>query len=102
MKQIIMFSEARLAFEREIRENHPKIAMKVLLANSQSGTVNDEGINMGVVAAEFTIVMNGSYSPDQMETMYTHLYHRLVEKRKETIIQVKSQVPLPPGTQSIH
>jgi len=102
MSTLEMFSDARIAFEKEVRENHPKLAMKMILANAESGTKADEGINIGVAAAEFNIVMDGAYSRDQIEAMYNTLFHKLREKSKETIIATPSKVLLPPGIVGIH
>lgn len=102
MSKLEMFSEARIAFEKEIRTNHPKIAMKMILANAELGEVADEGTNIGVAAAEFNIVMDGAYSRDQIEAMYNTLFHKLREKSKESIIHVPSKVLLPPGIVRIH
>ena len=97
-----MFSDARIAFEREIREHHPKIAMKIILASAEIDSFRDEGVNVGTVAAEFNIAMHGDYSREQIEDMYTTLFHKLREVRRESIIHVPSAVPLPPGIQEIH
>jgi hypothetical protein len=98
--QIDMFSEARIAFEQECRQ-HPKIAMKIILEANEVGYL-DEGIAVGIVAAEFNIVMDGVYSRDQMEDMYTMLFHRLREHRKESIIYTPPSTLLPPGIMERH
>ncbi len=76
-----MFSEARVAFEKEIRDNHPKLAMKILIASKESGVFEDDemdgGIAIGTVAAEFNIAMEGWYGPEQIELMYDKLYRKL-------------------------
>lgn len=102
MTKLNMFSAARLAFEKEIRTHHPKIAMKIILANQEASEVSDEGINIGTVAAEFNIVMEGLYGREQIEAMYTTLFHKLREVRKIGVIAVPSKVLLPPGIQEIH
>ncbi len=78
-RKVILFSDARVAFEKEIRENHPKLAMKILIATKEAegGDQVDQGIAIGVVAAEFNIAMEGWYEPDQIEFMYSELWHKL-------------------------
>lgn len=59
-REVIMFSDARIAFEREVRENHPKLAMKIIVAFKEAGDSTDQvyqGIAVGTVAAEFNIGM---------------------------------------------
>jgi hypothetical protein len=97
-----MYSDARIAFEQEIRKHHPKIAMKIILASAEAESFRDEGLNIGTVAAEFNIAMEGLYAREQIEDMYTTLFHKLREVRKISIIQVPSAVPLPQGIQEIH
>lgn len=79
-REIVMFSDARIAFEKELRDNHPKLAMKILIASKEAGNRPDEfdtGIAVGVVAAEFNIGMEGLYAPEQIEFMYDQLWHKL-------------------------
>ena len=79
-RRVVMFSEARIAFEKEIRDNHPKLAMKILVASKELGMADNEmnqGIAVGTVAAEFNIVMDGYYEPSQIEFMYNQLWHKL-------------------------
>ncbi len=80
-RRVVMFSDARIAFEKEIRDNHPKLAMKILLASKESGVFEDDemdgGIAIGTVAAEFNIAMEGWYEPEQIEFMYSELWHKL-------------------------
>jgi hypothetical protein len=102
MSSLVMYSEARIAFEKEIRDNHPKIAMKIILAAHETANFADEGLNIGTVAAEFNIVMDGVYSREQIEDMYNTLFHKLRDTRKESIIHVPSKTLLPPGIQEIH
>ena len=75
-----MFSDARIAFEKEIRDNHPKLAMKILIASKEQGVPEDQfdqGVAIGTVAAEFNIAMEGYYEPEQIEFMYNELWHKL-------------------------
>ena len=79
-REMVMFSEARIAFEKEIRDNHPKLAMKILIASKEAGNNSgeiDQGIAVGTVAAEFNIAMEGLYAPEQIEFMYDQLWHKL-------------------------
>jgi len=80
-----MFSEARIAFEKEIRDHHPKIAMQILIASKEAGIkpgMVDEGIAVGCTAAYFNIMLDGMYSPEQIEFMYDELFHKLVKSRR--------------------
>lgn len=90
MPTLVYFSEGRIAFQREVHEHHPAIAIKAALALAESNididTPDGQGILVGVVAAEFNIVMEGWYSPDQIELLYTTLFHKLRDKRKEIIL----------------
>lgn len=79
-RRVVMFSEARIAFEKEIRDNHPKLAMKILVASKELGMADNEmnqGIAVGIVAAEFNIAMHGNYLPKQIEFMYDQLWQKL-------------------------
>ena len=105
-----MYSDARIAFETEIRKHHPEIGIKIYLAHTaeeetldlvKSG-IFDEGIVIGVVAAEFNIIMDGIYSREQIENMYTILFHKLRDSRKESIITGSKELILPPGIKEIH
>ena len=94
-RRIVMFSEARIAFEKEIRDNHPKLAMKILVASKEAGNKPnefDQGIAVGTVAAEFNIGMDGFYAPEQIEFMYDKLYHKLRDSTTPLI-----GLCLPPG-----
>ena len=84
-----MFSEARQAFEREVREHHPDVAMQILIATKEAGLRPghfDEGIAVGCAAAKFNIMMDGMYAPEQIEFMYDELFHKLRDSRREIII----------------
>ncbi len=78
-RRVVMFSDARIAFEKEIRDNHPKLAMKILVASKESGSDDemDQGIAIGTVAAEFNIAMDGYYIAEQIEFLYSELWHKL-------------------------
>jgi hypothetical protein len=81
-REVVMFSNARIAFEKEIRDNHPKLAMKILIAQKEAGYVPgqdefDEGLAIGTVAAEFNIIMEGDYSREQIEFQYNNLWQKL-------------------------
>ena len=94
-RKIVMFSEARIAFEKEIRDNHPKLAMKILIASKEAGNRPDEfdpGLAVGVVAAEFNIGMDGYYDPSQIEFMYDKLWHKLRDSTSPLV-----GLSLPPG-----
>ena len=93
-----MYSEARIAFERELRDNHPLTMIKILLASSETGDEIDEGIVIGCVAAEFGIIMDGMYSKDQIEHLYDMLFHKLRERRGEVILPKEAKIIVPPGT----
>jgi len=97
-RRIVMFSEARIAFEKEIRDNHPKLAMKILIATKEAGILNDpnefdEGIAVGIVAAEFNIGMHGLYLPEQIE----HMYDQLWQKLRASAAPI-TDIILPPGS----
>lgn len=95
-RKIEMFSDARIAFEKEIRDNHPKLAMKILIASKEQGvpdTEFDEGVAVGTVAAEFNIIMEGIYSRDQIEFLYEQLWHRLRSSAAPI-----TDIVLPPGS----
>ena len=84
-----MFSDARIAFEQEVRNHHPKIMMQAILAGKESGLPigeTDQGIVIGCAAAKFNIIMDGAYSPEQIEDLYDLLFHRLRDSRKEIIL----------------
>ena len=94
-REIVMFSAARIAFEKEIRDNHPKLAMKILIATKEAGNSPDEfdqGIAVGTVAAEFNIAMDGYYAPEQIEFMYNELWHKLRDSNSPI-----GDLILPPG-----
>lgn len=94
-REIVMFSEARIAFEKEIRDNHPKLAMKILIASKEQGIPDnefDQGIAVGTVAAEFNIAMEGFYSYEQIEHMYDKLFHKLRDSTSPLV-----GMCLPPG-----
>ncbi len=82
-RRVVMFSDARIALEKEVRENHPKLAMKILVASKESDSDDEmaQGITIGIIAAEFSIVMDGMYSFEQIEHLYDMLYARLVASR---------------------
>ena len=95
-RRVAMFSEARIAFEKEIRDNHPKLAMKILIASKEQGVPDnefDQGIAVGTVAAEFNIAMEGYYAPEQIEFMYNELWHKLRDSTSPI-----GDIILPPGT----
>lgn len=95
-REIVMFSEARIAFEKEIRDNHPKLAMKILIASKEAGNSPDEmdqGIAVGTVAAEFNIGMEGFYSQEQFEYLYDQLWQKL-----RGSIEPIADIILPPGS----
>ena len=95
-REIVMFSDARIAFEKEIRDNHPKLAMKILIASKEQGVPDnefDEGIAVGTVAAEFNIAMEGLYAPEQIEFMYDQLWHKLRDSDSPI-----GDLILPPGS----
>jgi hypothetical protein len=85
---LVMFSDARIAFEREIRDHHPKIAMQIILTSREQGVPPgevDQGIAIGAAAAYFNIIMEGMYSQEQIEDMYQHLFHKLRDSRKHIL-----------------
>lgn len=81
---IEMYSDARIAFQRELK-HHPLLESKVLLTCMENGELS-EGLVIGTVAAEFNIVMDGVYSREQLEDLYDHLFHKMRDSRKEVII----------------
>ncbi len=95
-RRVAMFSDARIAFEKEIRDNHPKLAMKIIIAISEAGDSldgPDQGIPIGVVAAEFNIAMEGLYTLEQIEFMYNELWHKLRDSDSPI-----GDLVLPPGS----
>jgi hypothetical protein len=94
-RRIVMFSDARIAFEKEIRDNHPKLAMKILIASKEAGSDSgefDQGIAVGIAAAEFNIAMHGYYTPEQIEFLYNELWHKLRDSNSPI-----GNLILPPG-----
>ena len=95
-RRVVMFSDARIAFEKEIRDNHPKLAMKILVASKELGMADNEmnqGTAVGIVAAEFNIAMHGDYLPEQIEFMYDQLWQKL----RSSIAPI-TDIILPPGS----
>ncbi len=82
-RRVVMFSDARVALEKEVRDNHPKLAMKILIASKESDSDDDmaQGITIGIIAAEFNMAMDGLYSFEQIEHLYDLLYAKLVSSR---------------------
>ena len=93
-----MFSEARIAFIEELSTYHKDLMDKIIDIAVESNEFDpktgqiDEGLTIGTVAAEFGIIMDGLFSPDEMDRVYTVLIHKLREKRKEIITSIPNNV----------
>lgn len=84
--KVEMFSEHRIAFMQEVNK-HPKLVRKLAaVILEDGGGVPDEGLILGVVAAEFMVKIDGTFSPEKMDEMYEMFTFKLREARKEVIL----------------
>lgn len=77
------FSDARIALMREIK-HHPELEAQLFDA-AKAGATQDWPDQLGVIAAHFNVVMDGVYSPLDLEVLTDKLWHKLVAKRKQLI-----------------
>ena len=74
------FSEGKIALAREITQH--KELQDQLIADM----TNDEGVRIGIIAAYVLVVMDGTYTQDDLERLYPILIEKLREKRKIRIV----------------
>ncbi len=74
------FSEGKIALAREITQH--KELQDQLIADM----TNDEGVRIGIIAAYVLVVMDGTYTQDDLERLYPILIDKLREKRKIRIV----------------
>lgn len=75
MASIEMWNEAKIALSRELN-NHPKILEEIEAAESE-----DYPNLLATVAAHFNVIVEGYYSPMQLDILADKLYHKLVARR---------------------
>lgn len=70
------FSEALQELNREL-PNHP-----LLVAQLKTYMPSDDGGRIGEIAAFCNVAMDGTYSPEDLEGLYSILVHKLKDLRK--------------------
>lgn len=79
---IKMFSEAKVALMKEVRDHWPELGKQLIEQESKEWP--DQ---LGTIAAYCNILMDGMYSPGQLEDLTDKLVWKLREKRGAIVIK---------------
>jgi hypothetical protein len=73
---IVMFSEAKIALMKEVRDNWPELGVE--LVNQESKEWSDQ---LGTIAAYCNVLVDGMYTGDELETLTDKLFWKLKGKK---------------------
>ena len=87
------FSDARIALMKEVRDYWPELSRKLVEQRGEDPTVEWPD-QLGVIAAECKVLLDGFYTPGQMEDLTDKLIWALRAKRSPIAVQPVIGLPL--------